>query len=372
MELEFDYHKKMEVELRNVMILWLIVLLSLCYCYAIGKKISKGIKRLLFVLPVIVLFVYLPLNLYSFHLSFFTSFFICFLGNLKLLLFAFGEGPLSSDPSMSLADFLAVASLPIQLRKNPPLNGQNKNHPSPENPKNGSTILTYAIQGLLLAMVIYINTNYWEYIHPKMLMSFVSLHSALLIQTTLAVISALAGALLGVELEPNFNEPYLSTSPQNFWGRRWNLMATNILHLSVYQPAKKMFTRVLGCRWATPSAVVATFLVSGLFHELMFYHSMRMKPTGELTLCFFLLQGICVAVEIELKKTFKKWHFPWSISVLLTFGLLIVTTYWLYFSPMKRYKAYDRVLDEYGAISAFFNNVILCFGFVRNHLCYCL
>ncbi|KAK1552317.1 hypothetical protein Q3G72_014487 [Acer saccharum] len=278
MQLEF-YHKKMEVELRNFMILWFIVLLSLCYCYAFGNKISKGIKRLLFVLPIVVLFVYLPLDLYSFHLNIFTSFFIGFLGNSKLLLFAFGKGPLSSNPSISLAVFLAVASLPIKLQQNPPPNGQNKDHPFPnKKPKNGSPILVYAIKGPILAMV----------------------------------------------LEPTFNEPYLSTSLQNFWGQRWNLMATDILRHTVHQPAKKMFTRVLGSRWATPSAIVATFFVSGLLHELMFYHLVRVKPTGEMT-CFFLLHGMWVAVEVELKKTFKKWRFPWLISVFLTLGFLLVT-----------------------------------------------
>ncbi|KAK2636975.1 hypothetical protein Ddye_031767 [Dipteronia dyeriana] len=108
---------------------------------------------------------------------------------------------------------------------------------------------------------------------------------------TLTVISALAGALLGLELEPTFSELHLSTSLQNVWGRRWNLVATNNLRLSVYQPVKKMFTRVLGCRWATSYAVVATFLVSSLFHELRFYHSMRMKPTEELTLCYYPFKG---------------------------------------------------------------------------------
>ncbi|TXG55884.1 hypothetical protein EZV62_017197 [Acer yangbiense] len=195
MELEF-YHKKMEVELRNFMILWFIVLLSLCYCYAFGNKISKGIKRLLFVLPIVVLFVYLPLDLYSFHLNIFTSFFIGFLGNFKLLLFAFGKCPLSSNPSISLAVFLAVASLPIKLQQNPPPNGQNKDHPSPnKKPNNGSPILVYAIKGPILAMV-----------------TFFAIYT-------------------------------------------------------VHQPAKKMFTRVLGSRWATPSAIVATFFVSGLLND---------------------------------------------------------------------------------------------------------
>ncbi|TXG55885.1 hypothetical protein EZV62_017198 [Acer yangbiense] len=353
MELEF-YHKKMEVELRNFMILWFIVLLSLCCCYAFGNKISKGIKRLLFVLPIVVLFVYLPLDLYSFHLNSITSFTISFLGNFKLLLFAFGKGPLSSNPSISLAVFLAVASLPIKLQQNPPPNGQNKDHPSlNKKPKNGSPILVYAIKGLILAMVVYTNTNYWEHINPKMVLCFTCLHFYLLVEMTLVLISALTGALLGLKLEPTFNEPYLSTSLQNFWGQRWNLMASDILRLTVHQPTK-MFTRVLGSKWDTPSAIVATFFVSGLFHELMFYHMVRVKPTGEMT-CFFLLHGMWVAVEIELKKTFKKWHFPWLISVFLTLGFLLVTLSWLFFAPLKRYKAYVSALDEYVALAALFH-----------------
>ncbi|KAK3223880.1 hypothetical protein Dsin_010905 [Dipteronia sinensis] len=203
MELEF-YHKKMEVELRNFMILWFIVFLSLCYCYAFGNKISEGIKRLLFVLPIVVLFVYLPLNLYSFHLNSITSFIIGFLGNLKLLLFAFGKGPLSSNPSISLAIFLAVASLPIKLQQNPPPNDQNKKHPSLKKLKNVSPMLLYAIKGLVLAIVVYTNTNYWEHINPKILLFFTVLHFYLLVEITLVLISALTGALLGLKLGANF------------------------------------------------------------------------------------------------------------------------------------------------------------------------
>ncbi|KAK3223878.1 hypothetical protein Dsin_010903 [Dipteronia sinensis] len=134
-------------------------------------------------------------------------------------------------------------------------------------------------------------------------------------------------------------------------------MATDILCLTVHQPAKKMFTRVLGSRWATPSAIVATFFVSGLVPKLMFYHLVHQKPTGEMT-CFFLLRGMWVAVDIELKKTVKKWHFPWLIPVLfyiLTLGFTLVTLSWLFFAPLKRCKAYVRALDEYGAVAAFFH-----------------
>ncbi|KAK3223883.1 hypothetical protein Dsin_010908 [Dipteronia sinensis] len=263
-------------------------------------------------------------------------------------------GPLSSNPSISLAVFLAVASLPIKLQQNLPPNGQNKKHPSLKKPKNGSPMLVYAIKGLVLAIVVYTDTNYWEHIHPKMLLFSTCVHFYLLTEMTLVLISTLTGALLGLELEPTFNEPYLSTSLQNFWGQRWNHVTSNILRLSVHQPTKKMFTRILGSRWATPSAIVATFFLSGVVHDLMFYHLVRVKPTGEMT-CFFLLHGMWIVVEIELKKTFNKLDFPWLISVFLTLGFLFVTSSWLLFAPLKRCKAYARALDEYVALAALFH-----------------
>ncbi|KAK4360075.1 hypothetical protein RND71_022304 [Anisodus tanguticus] len=41
-----------------------------------------------------------------------------------------------------------------------------------------------------------------------------------------------------VELEPPFDEPYKTSSLQDFWRRRWNLMVTNILRPTVYDPVR--------------------------------------------------------------------------------------------------------------------------------------
>ncbi|KAI9176567.1 hypothetical protein LWI28_004384 [Acer negundo] len=321
----------MDAELRNLTMIWFIVLLSLSYCYAIGKKIPKGVKRLLYVLPIIVIFLYLPLNLYSFYINSLVFFSITWLGNSKLLLFAFGKGPLSSNPSMSLVVFLAVASLPIKLQQN----GRNKQQPYPENPKNNSSsILINAIKVSLMAIIIYITKNYGVYIHPEILLHFMNcLQFYLPLEMIPTLISALVGSLLGLELEPNFKDPFLSTSLQDFWGRRWNLAASDILRLTVYGPTKKMFTYVFGDRWATSPAVVTTFLVSGFIHDLMFYYMVR---RGEMTVCYFLLHGMCVAVEIEIKKTFKKWRFPRMISMSLTLGFMSITSTWFWFPIIKR------------------------------------
>ena len=40
---------------------------------------------------------------------------------------------------------------------------------------------------------------------------------------------AAVGATLGMELEPQFDRPYLSASLLDFSGRRWNLMASAML-----------------------------------------------------------------------------------------------------------------------------------------------
>ncbi|KAJ6779053.1 LONG-CHAIN-ALCOHOL O-FATTY-ACYLTRANSFERASE 3-RELATED [Salix koriyanagi] len=39
--------------------------------------------------------------------------------------------------------------------------------------------------------------------------------------------------LSGLELEPQFNDPYLSTSLQDFWGRRWNLMCALTVEIAL-------------------------------------------------------------------------------------------------------------------------------------------
>jgi hypothetical protein len=109
--------RKMEGEVNKFIKVWLSVFVCLSYRYAIGKIVPRGRRRLLCVLPIVCFFLYLPLNLHSVHLGVITSFFIAWLAHFKLLLFALGKGPLSSDPSTSLGRFMAVVCFPIKLRQ---------------------------------------------------------------------------------------------------------------------------------------------------------------------------------------------------------------------------------------------------------------
>jgi len=55
------------------------------------------------------------------------------------------------------------------------------------------------------------------------------------------------------------NPIFESTSPSDFWGRKWNLVVHGILKRGVYKPVRTRCSRFV--------ASVATFIASGLFHE---------------------------------------------------------------------------------------------------------
>ncbi|XP_050385855.1 probable long-chain-alcohol O-fatty-acyltransferase 1 [Argentina anserina] len=221
----------MEGEFGNFIQVLISIFVCICYSYSLGKIVPKGKTRLLCVVPVVSLFLYLPLCLSSVHLGGATAFFISWLGSFKLLLFAFGKGPLATDPSISIGRFVAIACLPIEIEEDPPpkpqnthikantslsqshLNGENGNTPHPRSTK--STTLNHVIKGFLLAILIGI-LYYSEHFHPNLILVLHCLYIYLLLEFLLAMVGVLARALLGLKLKPHFNEPYLSTSLQDF------------------------------------------------------------------------------------------------------------------------------------------------------------
>jgi D-alanyl-lipoteichoic acid acyltransferase DltB (MBOAT superfamily) len=75
---------------------------------------------------------------------------------------------------------------------------------------------------------------------------------------------ALGAALLfGVRLTQNFDAPYLATSIAEFW-RRWHISFSRWLLDYLFRPLQ-LGWRGLGT-WSTPLALLATFLVSGIWH----------------------------------------------------------------------------------------------------------
>ncbi|XP_054778117.1 acyl-CoA--sterol O-acyltransferase 1-like [Prosopis cineraria] len=344
----------MEGEIVNYIKAWLQVIPSLSYCFLVGKLLppSRPFLRLFLMFPVFSLFLYLPLNLHSLHLGGTFAFFIAWLANSKLFLFAFNKGPLSLPP-LSLPRFIALASLPIKFQQTPEPTSHNNND---NNQKGQKSLVKYGIKGLVLAGIVR-SYEYKQHFHTNLVLTLYSIHIYLTLEIILVVFAAVSRTLTGVELEPQFNEPYLSSSPQDFWGRRWNIMASRILRPTVYEPVYSVCLHMMGRKWASLPAVFATFLASGLIHELIFYYLGRVRPTWEIT-WFFILHGFCLVVEIELKKRLsRRLRLPKVILGPLTVGFVLVTAFRLFFPQFLRCKGDERGLQEYVAAFMFLKNV---------------
>ncbi|XP_048232154.1 acyl-CoA--sterol O-acyltransferase 1 isoform X2 [Ricinus communis] len=151
--------------------------------------------------------------------------------------------------------------------------------------------------------------------------------------------------------------------PKDFWGRRWNIMVTSILRPTVYGPLLKTCSPIIGRKWAPVPAIMGTFTVSAIMHELIFYYLGRVNPTWEITR-FFVLHGVCLVIEIALKKVVsRRWQLPRLISTPLTIGFVVVTGFWLFVPQILRCRADTKAFQEYSAVSIFLKNMTRAFVF---------
>ncbi|MCL7023327.1 hypothetical protein MKW94_018160 [Papaver nudicaule] len=330
-------------EIKSFVKVWITIFSSLTYCYLVSKTIPKGFLKLFSVLPVISIFLYLPLYLSSPHLGGNTAFFIAWLANFKLLLLSFDRGPLYSNPSLSFINFISIACFPIKIKQK---------NPQTINTKSSLTYLNYAIKVILVALLLCVY-DYKQYLHPNFILFLYCFHMYFMLEITLVIVAEMVQFLLGLELEPQFNEPYLSTSLQDFWGNRWNLMVTGILRSTIYEPIRPICTRIVGKRMGLAVAILVTFLVSGIMHELMFFYHSRTWPTWEV-MWFFALHGLCLVAEIALKKSLSdKLQLHPLVSRPMVVGFVMATGLWLFWPQLLKSGVDERAIKEYVVLGEF-------------------
>ncbi|KAJ4847440.1 hypothetical protein Tsubulata_030683 [Turnera subulata] len=328
----------MEEEFKNLIKVSFCVLMSLAYCHLVSSNISKGKFRLLSITPIIFVFTILPTFLTFLLPNAIATLFFTWMANFKLLLFAFGQGPLASDDHQpkSLIQFISIACLPIKIKRN----GSN-----PTSKRSPKLPLNWPTKFLILAISVGLHDYMELFVHPKIvLLSYCGL-VYLVVDIIFGACNTIVHFILNVDLEQPSDEPYLATSLQDFWGRRWNLMITNLLRHTIFNPVRSSLETLLG-QWAPLPATLATFVVSGLMHELIFYRLTRTSPSWEVT-CFFVLQGLCVVVEFSVKRLLAgRWRLYPAASAVLTVGFVLATANWLFFPPLVRTGAVERAIDE--------------------------
>ncbi|KAM3283450.1 hypothetical protein P3S67_027095 [Capsicum chacoense] len=337
----------MEGEIYNFIVVWAIVLTSLCYSHTIAKFFPIGKSRFVAIIPIVCLFFILPCYLTSFNLGAITYFFIAGLATFKLILFAFGKGPLSSTPPLPLSTFIILACLPIEFQK----------YSISDNvvTKKRTTIsmLNQVIKIALLAIFIRVY-SYKDYLHPKIILFFYCLYICFMLEIILNMVSFAVRKVSRVELKPSINEPYLASSLQDFWGKRWNIMVSNMLRLIIYDPIRSVVADRIPRMWAPIPAVLATFFVSGLLHELFFYYIGGQKKSNGEAMIFFLIHGVALSFEIVIKKVFNgKFLIPRIISGPLALVFIIFTSCRFFFPPFLRGNTELKVCTEYIAFLKF-------------------
>ncbi|XP_062086830.1 probable long-chain-alcohol O-fatty-acyltransferase 6 [Humulus lupulus] len=294
-----------------------LVLGSLGYCYLLVTEIPKGLLRVISLLPVFYLFSILPWQFSSSALARgLSSFFITWITSFKLLLFAYDRGPLLFH--QTYLDFAIVAIFPLKMRS------RSSDHNKFSHSPNYSSLVVIP---LIIVPVVY-SQNYNVFLKFQLFLCITTLTWLYMVQ-----------AVTRYELVPLFNHPYLATSLQDFWGRRWNRMSSDILRQTVYDPTRKSLEGITGLGAAKVVATISTLVVSGIMHELAFYYiTCGSKPTWEVA-WFFILHGLCMVLEAGLKRLAKvKGWTPLqpAVSIVLTVGFAIVTCYWLLILPVWR------------------------------------
>lgn len=126
-------------------------------------------------------------------------------------------------------------------------------------------------------------------------------------------------------------------------------MVNRILHTTIYRPVCTLSAQVIGRVWAQILGILATFVVSGLMHELIFFYFSRDRPTWN-TMVFFFLHGVCLVIEIVMKK-YVKWNVPGYMNTMFVVLFILGTSYWLFYPDMVRCKIIERAFEEYEVVS---------------------
>ncbi|KAK1257851.1 putative long-chain-alcohol O-fatty-acyltransferase 5 [Acorus gramineus] len=312
----------MESEIQNLMKVTIWVVLSLTYTHHFTPKTTPGLPRLLLLLPVLLLFILLPLSYSSLHLRSISAFFLSWLANFKLLLLSFNSGPLSTN--LSLLSFISSTALPIKIHKS--------QTPPPHK---------LSIKTLLLILIITLY-RYKDSLPNWVLLSLYSLHVYLALEIVLASAAWAARVLIRADIEPQTDAPYLASSLHEFWGRRWNLTVTRVLRPAIYDPLRRL-------GWGAAAARGVAFLVSGLMHEVMFWYLGGETPTWVVT-WFFVVHGVCVAVEGEVGRVLEGWgvRVHRVVKVVLTVGFVLVSAGWWFWPPLLGTGVDEAVIEEYG------------------------
>ena len=129
----------------------------------------------------------------------------------------------------------------------------------------------------------------------------------------------------GIDARPLMDWPIATTSVSDFWGRRWNTAFRDLAHQFFFRPVVR--------RWGGAWALAASFLFSGLVHDLVI--SLPAGGGYGWPTLYFLGQGTAVFVErsrigkaLGLASGWRGWLFAAVV--------ILAPAWWLFHPPFVR------------------------------------
>ncbi|CAD6264104.1 unnamed protein product [Miscanthus lutarioriparius] len=224
----------MELLRDSIPMVSLAVLVAAVCARAASPWLRPGLPRLVSLLPVVAFLAAVPLAFSSSAIirGLAGFFFLGWLGVFKVVLLAVGRGPL--DPALPVLPFVFTTALPVKLIRCYGT-GAAAGAAACSRAKSVS-LVSCAVKAAVIAAILHAY-QYVNQLHLYIRLALYGVHMYCFLDFLLPCIAA-AGGALGMEMEPQFDRPYLASSLRDFWGRRWNLMVSAILRPSVYDPVR--------------------------------------------------------------------------------------------------------------------------------------
>jgi hypothetical protein len=318
---------------------------------------------------------------------------LCFnfmwLTNSKLLQWSLNRGPLpdfathtslSPSSSSSIFSFLQVAAIlliPITPILSPTIKRVGSKGRLQEEAGNFETLFLFWL--LKLALVATVVASLLLYDLPPFIRTCIySMGLYGLLSAVMDGPAAMVTALLGLKCSPHFDHPWRATSVASFWSKRWDLAAGNTLRQLVYDPIieRKLIghraytTDSSGSRRSTRSSssvkersssptpattsmytqllgTFASFIISGLVHECIFFY-LQSHFTGGCWLIFFSIQPLAMIAErlllLDLLKQRLGVHVPDVVRIVWSVGFLLVSGHYLFWRVVEESGISERVV----------------------------
>lgn len=308
----------------------------------VGSRTQPGLARLAFATPFVLA------NLFSIFLfdneaeliaRVLVAFTLGWHSAFKLLAFCLGRGPLTL--SWTFPQLVALYLLPLFPRLSHEASKAGTTRLNGSNELGLRPILTYIANTVVFVCVVGLLA--WPGL-PKVATHLLYAFGLCTFLTTLMDgPAALTARMLGIELAPTFDAPWLSTSLNEFWTKRWNVPTSSLLRCLVYDvivdgqlvaPA----TRRKHSKVHRFIGVFATFFVSGVVHEAIVAAVTGVPPTGLLGAFFAVQAPLCIGEFMIKRWAAKRGLLPGRLlGMLLTVAVLEVCAYTTFFPPLEIY-----------------------------------